>query len=62
MPSFNWTNTSISTGWRHAHHSWVRVGPPSDYTSVINSAHVAYDFACDIAITVKISYREINDK
>ena len=52
------TDTSIITGWRHAHHSWVRVVPASDYTSVINSAHVAYDSLCDTAIIVKRSYRE----
>ena len=35
------TDTSIITSWRHTHQSWVRVAPPSDYTSGI-SAYAAY--------------------
>ena len=45
------------------HQSCVRVVPPSDNTSVITRHHAAYDFLCDTAIMVKISYRgSINDK
>ena len=53
-----WTDNSIVTRWRHAHQSWVRVAPPSDNNSVITRAHAAYDFLCDTAIIVKISYAE----
>ena len=39
----------VSTGRRHAHQSWMRVAPPSDYTSVITRADAAYDFLGGIA-------------
>ena len=38
--------------------SWVRAALPSDDTSVTTRAHAAYDFICDTAIIVHISYRE----
>ena len=43
--------TKKITGWRHTHQSWVRVSPPSDYTSIIISAHAVYAFICDTAIS-----------
>ena len=38
--------------------SWVHVTPRTDTTSVITTAHDAYDLLCDTAIIVKILYRE----